>query len=75
MSKDFHISEAVKNGIDYLREEELFGKGSITYQARRHYQTALIRGHERAARYWQEVMITCRKLEHRTARDKVKIAA
>ena len=71
MTDTVYISEAVLNGILYLKEEGKFGKGSARDQAAQKIRAALMRDNERAALYWREVMTTLRMLEHRTARTKL----
>ena len=68
MSNTIQISEAIQNGIDHLREERIFGKGSETFLASRNLIIALFNGNERAAIYWRELAATCRKLEQCTPR-------
>jgi hypothetical protein len=75
MNHVLHVGQAVLNGITYLKEEQRQGKGSVSSLAAQNFATALMRNNERAALYWHEVMMTSRKLEQRTARTKLLIAA
>lgn len=75
MNHVLHVRQAVLNGLAYLKEEQRQGKGSVSSLAAQNIGTALMRNNERAALYWHEVMTTSRKLEQRTARTKILIAA
>jgi len=75
MTHTIEICEAIKNGIEYLQEEAMFGKGSPAYLASLYLRIAARRGNVQAAAYWSEVAATCHKLEQITPRTQIIITA
>ena len=75
MTDTITIQEAILNGIRYLKEEEMFGRGEIRTQAARNLRIAMLRGNDRAARYWRKVLVTIRRLEQTRTQAGIRIAA
>lgn len=67
MSDTISISEAVLNGIRSLTDETIGSSQSEGTLADQKRITALARGNDRAARYWEHVLTICRRLERRSA--------
>jgi hypothetical protein len=74
MSDIIQISEAVRDGILFLKEQRRLGKGAEIYRAKQYLKMAQLTGNQRNAQYWREVITACRRLNKMGEETEIIIA-